>query len=167
MDRYLGPAEVLESSPLRIRREDGREVPARPGFTFPFTPAPGDVLLVVEGERDHWAIGVISGRAPESLSFPGDVTVRAVGGTLNLKGDRGVEVEAPLISLRGESLRTVVESISEKTDGAYRFVKDLLTVRAGESRRIVMGEDHSRSKRSVTLAEGTVKIDGGQVHLGH
>ena len=40
-------------------------------------------------------------------------------------------------------------------------------MRAGESRRTVDGEDHSRSERSVTLAEGTVRIDGAQVHLGH
>lgn len=167
-ERFLGPAEVLTGSPLRVRREDGREVAVEPGFTFPYTPAPGDRLLVIEGEREaHWAIGVISGRAPEALAFPGDVTVRAVGGTLNLRGDEGVHVEAPLVSLRGEALRTIVGTLSERADAALRLVKDLLTVRAGESRRTVMGEDHSRSKRSVTLAEGTVKIDGGQVHLGH
>lgn len=173
---YLGPAEVVSSTetgahrvaPLRARREDGREVEVALALTFPCTPAAGDVLLVCEDHSSrHWAIGVISGRAPESLTFQGDVTLRAVGGTLNLRGDEGLQLESPQLSLRAETLRTFAGSLTEKADTAYRWVRELLTVRAGESRRTVLGEDHSRSKRSVTLAEGTVKIDANQVHLGH
>lgn len=175
-DGYLGPAEVVSAAevepakvtPLRARREDGREVEVTLALTFPCAPVAGDVLLVCEDQRSrHWAIGVISGRAPESLTFPGDVTLRAVGGTLNLRGDAGLELESPLLTLRGETLRTFAGSLTERADTAYRWVRELLTVRAGESRRTVLGEDHSRSKRSVTLAEGTVKIDAHQVHLGH
>lgn len=170
-DRYLGPAETLATlslDALRVRREDGREVDAAPAFTFPYAPQAGDRLLVVEGERGaHFAIGVLSGRAPDALAFSGDVTVRAVGGTLSLRGDDGVVVDAPHVTVRGETLRTFAGSLTEKADTAYRWVREQLTVRAGESRRTITGEDHTRCKRSVTLAEGVVKIDAHQVHLGH
>lgn len=171
--RFLGPAEVLPPAALpapllRVRREDGLEAEVTLAVTFPCAPASGDVLLVCEDERGrHWAIGVISGRAPEALAFPGDVTLRAVGGTLSLRGDAGLELTSPQITVRGETLRTFAESLTEKADTAYRWVRELLTVRAGASRRTVLGEDSSRSKRSVTLAEGTLKVDAHQVHLGH
>lgn len=167
--RYLGPAQVLATTgALRVRREDGREVDATAAFTFPYEAASGDLLLVLEGDGEaHFAIGVLAGRAPEALAFQGDVSLRAVGGTLSLRGDEGLEVDAPHLTLRGETLRTFAGALTEKADTALRWVRDQLTVRAGESRRTVHGEDHSRSKRSVTLAQGVVKIDGHQVHLGH
>ena len=91
--RYLGAAQVLAttSGALRVRREDGREVEATAAFTFPYEAAGGDVLLVVEGEdAAHFAIGVLAGRAPEALAFQGDVSLRAVGGTLSLRRDEGL-----------------------------------------------------------------------------
>ncbi len=167
--RYMGPGEVLQAAPsLRVRRDDGREVAARPAFTFPCALAPGDRLLLAEGEAgEHLAIGVLAGRAPASLELPGDVTVRALGGTLRLRGGASVVLEAPHLTVRGEALRTVAGALTEKADVALRWVKELLTVRAGASRRTVAGEDHTRCARSVTLAEGTVKVDAHQVHLGH
>ena len=69
--------------------------------------------------------------------------------------------------MRAETLRTFSRSLTETADTAYRWVKGLLTVRAGESQRAVQGEDYSQCQRSVTLAEETVKIDGHQLQLGH
>lgn len=171
-DDYLGPGEVLaaDSAPrVRLGDEAGRaEVPVELALAFPYAPRPGDRLLVVRrAGGPAYAIGVLSGAAQAALRFEGDVDLWAVGGTLSLRGGEGVEVEAPRVSLRAEALRTFAETVTERADSAYRWVKDLLTVRAGESRRTVHGEDHSRARRSVTLAEETLKIDGHQVHLGH
>jgi len=175
----LGPADVLDppvggrAGSIRVRLEDGAEAEVRPAFTFPYAPAAGDRLLVagrgaLEGGATRlFAIGVIAGAGQSSLTMQGDVDLRAVGGTLHLAGDDGVEVDAPKVTLRAELIRTFAGTLSEKTDTAYRWVKDLLTVRAGSSRRVVAGEDHSQSRSSVTLAEETLKLDAHSVHLGH
>ena len=167
---YLGPAVVLETTPqLEVRLEDAAssEVSLTLALAFPYQPQVGDRLLAIGQDHAHFGIGVLSGAAQSSLEFQGDVDLRAVGGVLNLRGDEGLQLEAPTITLRAQVLRTVAESVTETVDTAFRWAKELLSVRAGESRRIVHGEDYSQSERSVTLAKGTVKVDGDQLHLGH
>ena len=166
---YLGPGHVQEvaGGELWVRLEDDSLVQVEPAFTFPYQPQSDDVLLVIGRDDRHYAIGVLAGSGQPSLDFPGDVDVRAVGGTLNLRGDKGVSIDAPRLTLRARLLRTFAESVSERAETTFRWVQDLLTVRAGESRRTVHGEDYSQSKRSVTLAEGVAKIDGRSVQLGH
>ena len=169
---YLGPAIVQQSTrpgELRVRLQDEREdeVSVTPAFTFPYDPAPGDTLLVLgQGDR-HYAVGVIAGSRPASLAFPGDADVRAVGGRLTLASDRAVELSAPRVTIRAGVLRTLAERVVEKTEGLRRWVRGLLAVRAGQSRRVVDGEDSTRCENSTTLAKDTVKIDGDQLHLGH
>jgi hypothetical protein len=168
---YLGPATVLPNrdSGMWVGLEDGSsaEVSVELAFTFPYAPLEGDRLLVIGRDGQHFAIGVLAGSGRPTLAFQGDVDLHAVGGSLNLRGGSGVRVEAPEIVLRAETLRTFSHSMTETADTAYRWVKGLLTVRAGESQRAVQGEDYSQCKRSVTLAEETVKIDGHQLQLGH
>ncbi len=167
----LGPAVVVSPRPLRARIEggaaDGREVAVELAVTFPFQPAAGDRLLVVGKGAAFYAIGVLAAAAQPTLSFRGDVDLRAVGGALHLRGDAGLELEAPQITLRAELLRLFADSLTERADTAFRWVKGLLTVQAGESRRTVQGLDHSQCEESVTLAQGTVKLDGHKVLLGH
>jgi hypothetical protein len=150
-----------------VRLDGGEERQAVLAFTFPYVPQAGDRLLVVTQGSEAFAIGVLAGQAQSKLTFSGDVEVRALDGRLHLRGDEGVTLESPQLTIRAQLLRRFAGTVNERVDTAYRWVRELLTVRAGESRRVVEGEDHSRSQRSVTLAEGTVRIDGDQVHLGH
>ena len=167
-DQLLGSAEVVADQPGRlvVRLEDGRERRVQPAFAFPYQPALGDLLLVIGDTDALHAVGVIRGQATSVLAFAGDAEVRAEG-TLHLRGGQGVELEAPQVTLRAELLRAFAGTLVERAGTAYRWIEDQLTVRAGESRRLTQGDDVSQSKRSVTLAEGTVKVDGKQVQLGH
>jgi hypothetical protein len=163
---YLGPGEVTHLEPLQARPDGGEPVAVEAAFPFPYRPALGDRLLLTgQGER-YFAIGVLAGSGQASLELPGDVELRALGGTLTLEGDQGLELRSREITLNAGLLRTFADSLCERADSAYRWIKGTLTVRAGESRRVVEGVDSSRCGESKTLAEGTVKIDGHQVHLG-
>jgi hypothetical protein len=176
-ESYLGPAEVLEVSPGRLRvrllevpgatGEGAPEVDATPALAAPYAPVAADTLLVLVQGREAFAIGVLSGLGGARLELPGDVSLRAVGGTLELRGDRGVEVEGDEVTLRARALRTFAGTLTERVDSAFRWVKDTLRVQAGESRRVVQGEDLSHCQRSVTLAQETVKVDGHQIQIGH
>ena len=77
------------------------------------------------------------------------------------------EFVRPRVTLRAGVLRTLAHSVVEKADDFRRWVRGLLAIRAGSSRRIVDGEDSTRCQNSTTLAKDTVKIDGDQLHLGH
>jgi len=172
LDGYLGPAEVLEASPGRLRvrlleAEGAPVVHATSALAVPCAPGPGDTLLVLGQGGQAFAIGVLSGVGPARLELPGDVELRAVGGTLSLHGERGVTVEGEAITLRARALRTFAGTLTERVDTAFRWVKDQLRIQAGESRRVVQGEDLSHCQRSVTLAQETVKVDGHQIQIGH
>jgi hypothetical protein len=168
---YLGPATVVRAGGrtvvVGLANAPGAEVRAQLAFTFPYEPQVGDSLLVMGQDDGFYAVGVLGGSGKASLEFHGDVDVRAFGGTLRLASDETVEIEAPRITLRAGVLRTLAQSISEKADQMHRWVRGLLAVRAGKSRRTIDGEDSTRCQDSVTLAKDTVKIDGDQLHLGH
>ncbi len=177
---YLGPAEVVDAGPgrLRVRLLDappldpeGRGaapvLDATLALAAPFAPGPGDRLLVLARGGEAWAIGVLDAPARLGLAFPGDVEVRAVGGTLTLRGDRGVEVEGGEVALRARTLRAFAGTLTERVDSAFRWVKDTLRVQAGESRRVVTGEDLTLCATSVTLARETLKLDAHQIQIGH
>lgn len=168
---YLGPATVVRaegrSAVVCLANASTAEVRAQLAFTFPYEPQVGDSLLVMGQEHGYYAVGVLAGAGKASLEFQGDVDVRAFGGTLRLTSDEKVEIEAPRITMRAGVLRTLAHSISEKADQMHRWVRGLLAVRAGTSRRTIDGEDSTRCHDSVTLAKETVKIDGDQLHLGH
>lgn len=171
---YLGPGRVLEARPgevppgkIRVELEGGSQVEASLALAFAYQPSPGDSLLIAGRDRGWYAIGVLGGSGRPGLSFQGDVDLHAVGGTLTLSGDEGVEVEGREVTIRAETLRTFAGALSEKADEAYRWVTGLVTLRAGQSRRVVEGEDYNQSQDSIHLAKGTVKIDGHQIHIGH
>ena len=174
---YLGPATVVrvERQDLHVTLDeaDARPVVATAAFTFPYTPAAGDRLLVLgqalpsPQSASYFAVGVLSGSRPNVLAFEGDTSVQAVHGKLTLASDQAIELRAPRITVRTGLLRTLATNIIEKADHVRRWVRGTLAIRAGNSRRIVDGEDSTRCQNSTTLAKDTVKIDGDQLHLGH
>lgn len=163
----LGPARVVRAGrELVVRLEDGAEVAVELALGYAFTPHEGDLLLVLaQGER-RYVVGVLHGTAKSQLCVPGDLDLRA-GGRLRVFADQGLEVVGRDLTLKAKTVRAYAETLEETVRDAYRWVKGLLTVRAGQSRRIVEGEDHSRAQRTTILAEELVKIDADQVHLGH
>ncbi len=168
---YLGPGRVVRVEPrnlvVQLEEDAEREVSVELALSFPYRPVTGDRLLVVGHEgQPHYAIGILSGSAPAELSFQGDVSLQAVNGKLSLHGD-AVEIDAPRVTLRAKTLQTFAGTLTETADSAYRWVKGLLTVRAGESFRVVTGEDRSQAAEVTILSKTTVKVDGDNVQLGH
>lgn len=165
---YLGPGEVLDARGLEftVRLRDDLDVTARLALAFPYAPAVGDLLLIIGQGDEHYIIGVLQGAGTAVLSMQGDVSIRAVDGTLELLGDRGVRVLSPEVEIHTGKFKLLAETITEKATTVYRWVKNLLTMRAGRKRDIVDSTSYSRAYRQTILAEEHVKINGEQVHLG-
>src|SRR5262249_13392719 len=69
----LGQASVtaVEGPDVVVELPDGAEARVALAFTFPYAPAPGDVLLVIGKDGTHYAIGVLHGAGKTTLTFPG------------------------------------------------------------------------------------------------
>lgn len=134
-----------------------------------------------------------SGRG--ALSVPaGDLELRAPEGRIDLQAGRGIRLESPRMSLeaeraevdfsetvyRGErlsatlnlaelflgKLATTASRILEKARDVYREVEKLHQLKAGRARELVSGSHYVKARRTYHYAEGTVKIDGQEIHLG-
>lgn len=166
----VGPATVVAvGEALRVRLEDDAEnideVCAELALTFPYVPTVGDRVLVIGEAGEQFVIGVLSAAAPRSLDL-GDTGGLHAGGLLTLASDDRLEVEAPHVGLRARALRRFAETLDETIGEATSWVRDVLTVRCGESRKVVTGADTTHAGRSRTLAKGKVKIDADTIDMG-
>jgi Protein of unknown function (DUF3540) len=166
--RYLGPAEVTRVSPheVEVRLDGDRLVRARLAIGYPYDPQRGDTVLVIGDAGGHYVIGVLHGTGKTALEIPGDVELRAVGGTLRLSGDKGVEIAAPELSVRVDRLRTLAGSVVERFTSLSQRVAELLSVHAGQRHTVVDGSSHEQSKSATLLTEEKMTINGKAIHLG-
>jgi len=165
---HLGPAEVVRPGvhEITIRLETGDEVAAQPALPYPYAAEPGDVVLAIGHEERYFVIGILSGRGKTRLEIQGDVTLRAVEGTLDLQGDRGMKLQGPEIDIMTPKLRVLAESMVQKCTHVYQRVRDLFTFRAGRAHSVVEGTSFSKSRQAVIVSDEKVMINGKQIHLG-
>ncbi len=165
---YLGPAVVtcVMGGAVEARLPHGPVVRAELALAFPYRPAVDDVVLAIGRGDAHYVIGVMQGSGETTLSFAGDVSVRAVSGKLRLSGDDGVEIQGRELEILAGAVKVVADSLVQKLASAYQRVSGLLSVRAGESHTIVDGESTSRAKSGVILTEEKMTINGKQIFLG-
>ena len=166
--RYLGPATVVRVGPatLEARVPTGEIVQPKLALAYPFTPAEGDVLLVIGQDDRHYVIGVIESRGDTQLRFRGNVELRAVEGELELHGDEGVALSGPRIDIKTKKLNVMAEKATEVFGTLFTRVKELMSVHSGDTDTVVHGQWSNRSKRAAITSEETVSINGKQVHLG-
>ena len=166
---YLGPATVTDTrgDDAQVRLPTGALVWARVALAFPYRPVPDDVLLVVGTEEAHYIIGVLHGTGTAALDIHGDVHLHAVGGTLRLSGDAGVQIDGPDVEVRAQQKLTLAaHTFVKKVGVAYEWVKGLLSRRAGRSRTLVHGQCTTHAQEISVIAKDVAKINGRQVHLG-
>ncbi len=162
---YLGPATVEEIVGNRILlRLPDREGWAQLALSFPYEPRAGDVVLVI-GEEDLFVIGVITGRGKSDFRVPGDLNLEA-GGSVNISGSRGINLESPEISLTADRLEMTAKTVYERFIRGYRWVKSVFQTRAGRMRTIVDSQYNLRAGSISETAQRNVRIDGKQIHLG-
>jgi hypothetical protein len=167
----LGPATVVrDGHPFIVLRVAGEseERRARVALAVPYRAAEGDEVLVLgkRGAADVYVVGVLSSAGRIELEVPGDVTVRAVGGTLRLEGDRGVELRSPEVRVESRVTSWVSEKILQKSDELYQRVRGLLSVHAERAHTTIDRSQLTTAKTSSLLVEDTATINGKQIHLG-
>lgn len=166
----LGPSRVVafEGPDVVVEISEGVTRTAKLAMAFPYRPVIGDLLLVIaeRGQPEAYVIGVLAPSGRTSLEFTGDVDVRAVGGSLRLAGDRGVQIEAPSLDVAAREVRVVAQKLVQSCSSILQRAKDLFTVEAKEVHQLVEGDLLSRSKSATLVAEEKVVFNGKQIHLG-
>jgi len=165
---YLGPAELVETGPVVVRvRVGGVATSAQLALAFAYEPALGDILLVVAKHGKAYVIGVLHGRGSAKLAIAGDVEVHAIGGTLRLRGDEGVEIDAKNVRISAtDKLRVAAEHAVSTFESVTRRVRGLFTSRTGDKLDTVDRSRIDRSKEATILTEETMLINGREIHLG-
>ncbi|MHC4777297.1 MAG: DUF3540 domain-containing protein [Planctomycetota bacterium] len=164
-ERYLGPAEVVETGKegLRVSTPSG-VVDATLALAVPYDPRPGDVVLLI-AEEEAFIIGVLKGTGPTRLEAPGDLVLSARG-KVSVEGARGVEVSGPDVTLKATKLEMVANKVFGRFSSAYQWVKCTLHTVAGRTRTVTEGSATLRAERIVEVAKKDVRIDGKEILLG-
>ena len=165
---FLGPGRVVEVGPCEVTVEirTGERVTAQMALSIPYAPNPGDILLVIGKDEDHYVIGVLHGTGKTELSFKGAVDVRAEGGPLTLSSDRGVQIKGPDIEVTTTKLRTYADSVVQKAGSLLQRVTGSLEVRAGQTQTVVEGRSIMTAKNASIVTEEAMTINGEEIHLG-
>src|SRR4051812_37154949 len=89
----LSPARVVRVENGRVQLEFPDELAwAAVALAFPYAPAADDEVLAI-GQDDTWyVIGVLRGSGTTNLTVPGNLTIRAPSGAIELAAARGVRI---------------------------------------------------------------------------
>lgn len=166
---YLGPATVTRTAGRRVqirRSDDPAEPWAELALAFAYQPVPGDLVLVAAHEGRVYVIGVLQGRGPSVLCFPGDLTLSAPHGSVRLEAGQRIGVSAPAVEIQGESVELEAKTLTQRLESACHWIKDLFQLRAGQSRTTVDGTFHQLAERTFIRSEKETKVDGERIYLG-
>ena len=165
---YLGPVEVIATGRrmLDVQLPTSERVEAELALAYPYKPAVGDTLLVIGNPAGLYVIGVIEGQGKLDMTFQGDVRLHALDGELTLSGDKGVKVQGPLLDVLVDNFNVMAESAVQKFKTLQQRVREVLTLRAGESHTIVDETSLQRAKKYAVVAEETASVNGKQILLG-
>lgn len=161
-----GVVTVVRGEEVDVLLPDGSVTTALFALALPYAACEGDDLLVIGEGDQHFVIGVIRGCGKTSLALQGDVSLRAVGGTLAIAGDKGLQLSSPLIEVHAGDLRVVARAVVETFVTAFQRVSELLHVHARQEMSIVDEASYKQAGTASIQSEGTVTVQGKEIHVG-
>ena len=128
------------------------------------------------------------------LAFDGNVNIMVSGGSLSLASGEGLSLASPRfdldakeatiridktsffgrlvenniakLKLLAESMDSIIKRTVERVKSSYRYVEEHEEIQSASTRMIVDGTLTMHTKNTMHIAEGHVKIDAEQIHLG-
>lgn len=164
---YVGPAWVRQTAGRRLELELPNQTAwAEMALPFPYQATRGDTVLAIGQEEQWYVIGVLKGSGLTMLSVPGDLSIQALHGHIDIRSAKGINLRGPTVKVLSRRLELMAETLCERFTEASRWVKEALQIRAGDMRTITSGSYSVRAKRISERAKEDVKIDGTKIHLG-
>jgi hypothetical protein len=166
----------------------GLDAPARTAAGCLLQPEPGDrVLAVVQPGQPAYVLCVLEkAGAAGTLDLGGGARITARDGALALEGrelelragtgrarfdafswqSRSLTAQVGSLRALGLTLESVFDRVVQRARTSLRWIRDLDHAAAGRVRRQVQGQYSVQSGSASITAEGQVKVDGRQIHLG-
>ena len=164
---YLGPARVREIDGRQVQLEFPDELPwAVLALAYPYQPVVGDTIMAVGQGRDWYVIGVLEGTGKITLLLPGDFTVLAPKGRINLIAGKGLHLKSPDVKITAGKLELVAKRILQTFSDAICRVKNTWQVYAERLCARADADYQVKAARIIQQAQHDVRIDGEKIHLG-
>ena len=140
-----GPSTLSVEGDLVVKSRDGRvQIVAREG-----------VDIVTPKEASVVAHRVVVNASEASL----------LADTISVVGE-ALRSEVGKVKLFGRSLDQVFDRVSQRVKSSYRTITELDRVRAKNVDHVAEGTLKMHAREAVVTADGLVKVDGDQIHLG-
>ena len=150
---------------LRLMFGAAEQVVADWALPYRYQPVVGDLLQVIGRCDRYWITGVVQGHGRSHMASSGSMRLSARG-RLRLRGDVAMRLSGPGVTSRATVFETVAVSVVQKLGELRTAVRGLLTERAGQSSRMIDGEDYRAARRHETVAREAVKVDADLLRLG-
>jgi ethanolamine utilization microcompartment shell protein EutS len=144
----------------------------RPGGEAAVLAASGDLVL----KAPHGKVQ-ITGQAGIDLVTPGEANV--VASALSVHAARGsfavdaigvvggvLRGDFESVKLVAKKVDQVLERFSQRVKASYRTIEELDRVRAKNVDHVAQGTMKVHARETVMTADGLVKVDGEQIHIG-
>ncbi|MCF6227966.1 MAG: DUF3540 domain-containing protein [Planctomycetes bacterium] len=145
---------------------DSGEIVLTNALAHSYRPNVKDTVLVVSSENASYIIGVVNTSADAVFTFPANVQFHAPKGEISFSSGKKIDLHAPEIKLTGGKIKLLAKSLTEKVETAFRSVKGLLRISAGQRQSKIEGVDLNKAEQHVMKASKDVKIDGQKINLG-
>jgi hypothetical protein len=162
----IGTAVVTECTGERATVAfEGGLVASRLALAYAYQPVPGDVVLIIIQAEAAFVIGVLSGRGATALQAPGDLTITAPHGRITLSAGAGIELEAPQVALRAQSLEMLATTLVQSVQSAFKTFSDLLHIRAGRRQTEIDGISMESTERTYHRSKKETVINGESINI--
>ena len=176
---YMGPGRVLAGPDkpgyVHVALADNRAVWARMAMAVPYSPEPGDEVLVVCNEPpDAYVIGVLHGHGTTTLRVQADLRLEAprgdvhilAGKSIHLRSEESLELNAPRATFRFARLNVLVTTLVQRLTNAFTWATGLVQSKGRRLRWIADEGWLVRAGRAHVRTTENIHINGKTVHLG-
>lgn len=164
---FFGPAHILavEGRTVLLTHDDGPRR-ARLALAQSYRAVAGDEVLAIGRGDDWYVIGLLQGSGETVLTAPGDITIAAPTGRVEIMARDGVSLKGSLVELVAEKLEFTARHSFERFTDLTQWVTDAVHKRLGRERTHVEGDYDLKAGRITELADDDVSIDGRKIYLG-
>lgn len=164
---HLGPAWIRRTAGRRVEVELPSETAwAEMALPYAYQPVVGDSVLAIGQEKQWYVIGVLKGSGVTTLTVPGDLSIQAPHGRIDIQSAKGIRLRSPSVDVVARELALMAETVRERFTEATRWVKGAFHMKAGSIQQVASSTYSVRAERILEKAKEDVKIDGRKIDLG-